>query len=127
MVWDSVWLSRKNERFWWGSWVFSHSPPFVMFSKSPHFGEKMWWEEGVLWEITYQPPSLPTYVCVDFIYLFIYRIRICYKISCSNSCKMHMYQVTIWWKIQSWYESFHLNISLDQGRNQDLELGGAEV
>ena len=40
---------------------------------------------------------------------------------------MHMYQVTIWWKIQSWYESFHLNISLDQGRNQDLELGGAEV
>ena len=72
---------RKWERFWWGSWVFSHSPPFVMVLKAPHFGEKMWWEEGVLWEITYQPPSLPTYVCgvvvvvvvvVVFLFLFLF-------------------------------------------------------
>ena len=58
-------------------------------------------------------PSTPisSHLCVCW---FFYRIRICCKLSCRNSYKMHMYQVTIWWKIQSWYESFHLHISLDK-------------
>ena len=33
---------------------------------------------------------------------------------------MHMYQVTIWCKIQSWYESFHLKISLDKCLSEAL-------
>ena len=55
-------------------------------------------------------PHLFPLMCV-LVFLWI---RICCKLSCRNSYKMHMYQVTIWWKIQSWYESFHLHISLDK-------------
>ena len=40
--------------------------------------------------------------------------RICCKLSCSNSCKMHTCKVAIWWKFQYWQESFHLNISCNK-------------
>lgn len=115
MVWESVWLSGENERDFGGVHEFSL------------IAHHLWWFQSLLilgrkcdgkrefdGKLPINPHLFPLMCVLDLFIYFFLRIRICCKLSCSNSCKMHMYQVTIRWKIQSWYESFHLNISLDK-------------